>query len=165
MNTSVVVSVDSQNGIGVKNGLLFRISQDLKHFKKLTLGHPIIMGRKTFESIGQVLPGRQHIIVTRDPAYTTDYFNSDCHLATSIEQAISLAKTLDDHQVFIIGGGEIFSQAMKADLIDKIYLTKVVGDFHADTFFPDYSHFKIIDQSDPQTEGEYQFQFITLQKS
>ena len=116
--------------------LLWRIPDDLMRFKKLTMGHPIIMGRKTFESIGKPLPGRTNIIVTRNKSFTAD----GCVVAYSVENAIEKAKELDSEEVFVIGGGEIYKRAMPHT--DKLYLTLVDDDKDGNVFFPDYSKFK-----------------------
>jgi len=130
---SVIVSVAKEtNAIGKKTGeLLFRISDDLKRFKNLTMGHPIIMGRKTYESIGKPLPGRTNIVITRN----TDFTAEGTIVVNSIEEAISKAKELD-HEIFVMGGGEIYKQAFP--YVDKLYLTIVESDMKGDVFFPDW---------------------------
>ena len=138
---SLIVAIQSKDrGIGSQNGLLFRISDDLKRFKSLTTGHPIIMGRKTFESIGKALPNRTNIVVSRN----TDLKIEDVIFCTSLEQALSKAKEIDEN-IFVIGGGEIFEQALP--IADKIEMTLVESDVPADVFFPDYSEFsKVISE-------------------
>src|SRR3989344_2019914 len=125
---SLIVAHDDKLGIGKKNQLLFRISADLKRFKALTMGHPIIMGRKTHESIGRVLPGRTNIIITRNH----DFKIEGAQIVNSLTAALDSAKTLDDKEIFIIGGGEIFKKEMEQKLIDKLYVTKVKGYFSAE---------------------------------
>jgi dihydrofolate reductase len=160
MKTSIIVAHDDKLGIGKNNQLLFRISADLKRFKAITMGHPIIMGRKTFESIGRALPGRTNIVITRDQNYSAP----GCEVAHSLSQALDLAQSLDDEEVFIIGGGEIFKLAMEQNLTDKIYVTKVKGDFKAEIFFPPYSSFKSTVFKKEGTENDYQFTFLELTK-
>src|SRR3989304_7950332 len=129
---SLIVAHDDKLGIGKTNQLLFRISADLKRFKTLTMGHPIIMGRKTYQSIGRVLPGRENIIITRNANFKVP----GAKVVNSLTAALDLTKTLDGKEIFIIGGGEIFKQAMEQNLVDKLYVTKVKGDFSAEIFFP-----------------------------
>ncbi len=156
MKISIIAAIDEKRGIGKDNKLPWHISADLQRFKELTTGHTIIMGRKTFESIGRPLPDRKNIILTHDLSYNS----LGCQISTSLKEAIGMAEAAGETEVFIIGGGEVFSQAII--FADQIYLTIVKGDFRADTFFPDYSEFsrKIVDQD--LTEGDYKFKFLTL---
>ena len=129
---SIVVAVTHKNlAIGNGDKLLVYISDDLKRFKSLTLGHPIIMGRKTFESIGKALPGRTNIVITRNPEFRAE----GCLVASSLDEAISKASEIDK-EVFVIGGGEIYKQAFPK--ADKIYLTLVESDAEGNIFFPDW---------------------------
>ena len=155
---SIIVAHDDNLGIGKGNQLLWRISKDLQRFKKLTMGHPVIMGRKTFESIGKALPGRTNIIVTRNlNLITTPEWQS----VSSLDQAIKLAKSLDNQEIFIIGGGEIYKQSLP--LTDKLYVTHVKGNFSANVFFPDYfSDFISTKQTPIIQEGEYKYFYLTL---
>lgn len=154
---SIIVALDDKLGIGAKNRLLWKIKKDFQHFKDVTLGHPIIMGRKTHESIGRALPGRSNIVITRDQNYSTP----GCHVVHSLAEAIALAKTqLAAEEIFIIGGGEIYRQAIEQNLVDKLYLTKVKGDFNAEIFFPEYEHiFSKVVSSRTDLEGDYQLIF------
>jgi len=130
---SVIVAVQSRdNAIGKKTGeLLFHISDDLKRFKSLTMGHSIVMGRKTHESIGKALPGRANIVVTRNP----DFKSEGCIVAASIEEAIEAAGKFDN-EVFVIGGGEIYKQALPR--ASRLYLTIIEGSETGDVFFPEW---------------------------
>lgn len=157
---SIIVAIQSKDrGIGSKNGLLFRISDDLKRFKALTTGHPIIMGRKTFESIGRALPHRTNIVVSRDTSLKID----DVIFCSSVEEALAKAKEIDE-QIFVIGGGEIYKQTLP--FTDRIEMTLVESNASADTFFPDYSDFsKVISQEkhiDEKTGLKYSW--ITLSR-
>ena len=116
--------------IGNQNQLPWHMPADLKHFKEITSGHPIIMGRKTFQSIGKPLPNRTNIIITRDTQFTAN----GCLVAHSIEQAILLASAHDDNEIFIIGGAEIYKTSLP--LINRLYLTVIEDTFAGDTFFP-----------------------------
>ena len=157
---SLIVAHDDKLGIGKKNQLLFRISADLKRFKALTMGHPIIMGRKTYQSIGRVLPGRENIIITRNANFKVP----GAKVVNSLTAALDLTKTLDGKEIFIIGGGEIFKQAMEQNLVDKLYVTKVKGDFSAEIFFPPYSLFKRSVFEQKGRENDYHFTFLELLK-
>ncbi|OIN89147.1 hypothetical protein AUJ59_02370 [Candidatus Beckwithbacteria bacterium CG1_02_47_37] len=155
--TSIIVAIDDKLGIGAKNRMLWRLKTDFAHFKVVTMGHPIIMGRKTHESIGRALPGRANIVITRDQNYSTP----GCNVVHSLAEAISFAQSQSGaEEIFIIGGGEIFKQALEQNLVDKLYLTKVKGDFKAEIFFPPYAHiFTKIIASRSDLEGDYQLTF------
>lgn len=163
---SIIVAMDSMRGIGKGNELLFKIPADFERMKRLTAGHPIIMGRKTFESIGRVLPGRTNIVVTKNSNFNLASQGETLrgYVARSLEEAIESAK--DDpgsEEIFIFGGGQIFKEALEKGLVDKLYLTIVEGDYGADTFFPEYPGFKIVKEEERQ-EGDYKFKFVTLSR-
>ena len=130
MLISIIVAVSKNGVIGKDNQLIWRLPDDLKRFKKLTTGHPIIMGRKTYESIGRLLPGRKNIIITRSPDYKLD----GAEIYHSIEAAIA---SCNDEKIFIIGGAEIFKQTLP--LISEVYRTVIQHSFEADAFFPEIS--------------------------
>jgi len=130
---SIVVGITRKNAsIGNGGDLLFHISDDLKRFKNITKNHPIIMGRKTFESIGRPLPDRTNIVVTRN----RDFKAEDVVVVNSLEEAIEKASEYDGNEIFVIGGGEIYKQALP--LTDKLYLTIFESDSEGDVFFPDW---------------------------
>jgi dihydrofolate reductase len=130
---SLIVAMDEKGGIGKENRLPWHLSSDLKRFKQLTMGHHIVMGRKTYETIGRPLPGRIMIIVTRRKGF----FPEGCVVANSLTAAIDMAEAANESELFIIGGGEIFSQAItKADII---YLTSIHINVNADVFFPKFN--------------------------
>jgi len=158
---SIIVAVDEKRGIGKNNDLLFRIPDDMKRVRSLTSGHPIIMGRKTFDSIRRVLPNRTNIVVTRDPEF---HFEGVvvCH---SLEEALGKAKEMPGNdEVFLFGGGQIFKEALAMDAVDRIYLTVVKGDYGADTFFPDYSAFTKELKREEHTSDGYTYTFLDLEK-
>lgn len=124
----------SDRAIGKNNKLLWNIPEDLRHFKKTTAHHPVIMGRKTFESIGRPLPGRLNIIVTRDRNYAAE----GCAITHSLEDAIARAAREDNEEIFVIGGAQLYAQALP--IAERLYLTLVDGTFDADAFFPPYDH-------------------------
>ena len=132
MIVSLLVAMDEQNGIGKDNRLPWHLSADLKRFKALTMGHHVIMGRKTYESIGRPLPGRVNVIITRSP----DYQAEGCVIAHSLREALSIAELAGESEAFVIGGGQIFAQALP--LADRIYLTRVHTISQADVFFPPF---------------------------
>ena len=160
MIVSLIVAMDERRGIGVNNQLPWRLSADLKRFKALTMGHYLIMGRKTFASIGRPLPGRQMIIVTRDTNYTAD----GCLIVHSVDEAIALARTRGESEVFIIGGAEIYRQALGK--VERVYLTRVDAEVQADTFFPAFEesawNAQEISHHEADEKNQYQFTFKTL---
>lgn len=120
------------NEIGADNQLLWHLPTDLKNFKEITTGHPIIMGRKTYESIGRPLPNRTNIVVSR----RKDWFEEGILIVGSIKEALKFAKKMDE-EVFVIGGGDIYKQTI--DLVDKLEVTQVKANLKADVFFPKIS--------------------------
>jgi len=130
MKISIIAAIGKNNEIGKENKLLWHLPADLKHFKEITSGHPVIMGRKTFESIGKALPNRRNIIITHDTTYKAD----GIEVAHSINEACGLCK--NENETFIIGGAEIYKDAIS--FADKLYITEVDGqDKDADAFFPE----------------------------
>lgn len=126
---SIIAAVAANGVIGSGNALPWQLPEDLKRFKALTLGHPVVMGRKTFESIGRPLPGRRNIIVSRNAVFSAD----GCETAASLDAALaSCAETTDE--VFVIGGAQIYAEAMP--LADRLYLTEIRMDFPGDAHFP-----------------------------
>jgi dihydrofolate reductase len=130
MKLSLIVAVAENGVIGHNNQLIWHLPNDLKQFKRLTTGHSIIMGRKTFESIGKPLPNRTSIIISRNLDFQID----GCITVDSLENAILFAKQIEDEEAFIIGGAEIYRLALP--IVDKIYLTEVHHAYEGDTFFP-----------------------------
>lgn len=128
---SAIVAAAENNVIGKDNDLLWHIPADFKHFKNTTMGKPMVMGRKTFESLPGLLPGRPHIVVSRS-GYDAEGIES----AGSIEQGIELAKAHGTDEIFVIGGAQIYKQAIEQGLCDRIYLTRVHKEYEGDAFFP-----------------------------
>lgn len=128
----MIAAAAENNALGKNNELLWRLPDDFKHFKKITSNHPIIMGRKTYESLGGPLPNRTHFIITRNENYKPD---ADVYVVKSLSLALKIAQDLDEN-TFVIGGGEIYKMALERT--DKIELTRVHESFEdADTFFPE----------------------------
>lgn len=165
MKISLIASVGKNRELGRGNELLFKIPEDMKMFREKTTGHVVIMGRKTFESIGRALPNRVNIVVTRTLNLKPQ--TSDLKFVSSIEEAIELAKTLESPpaggEIFVIGGAQIYEQALP--FADKLYLTvvnKTVGD--ADAFFPDYSEFGKVLFERQSRDQNYSYTFVDLAK-
>ncbi len=129
MRVSIIVAASANNVIGVDGGLPWRLPEDLRRFKELTMGKPMIMGRLTYESIGKALPGRRSIILTRQ----VDYQVEDCDVVTSVDAAIAAAG--DAAELMVIGGGKVYEQLLP--MSDRVYLTRVHTDIDGDTFFPE----------------------------
>ena len=157
---TIIVAASENNIIGNDNKLIWHLSNDLKRFKKLTIGHHVIMGRKTFESMPRSLPNRTNVIVTRKK----DYLAENAIVTNSLDQALSVAS--EDSQPFIIGGGEIYKIAM--DISDRIELTRVHHHFEGDTSFPEIDKSKWIESNrilnKKDDKHDYDFTFITYNK-
>ncbi len=124
---SIIVAVAENGTIGDKNNLLWHISEDLKHFKAITSGHPVIMGRRTYESLGRPLPNRENVVITRQPLTI-----EGCRVVHSLDEAIALFSA--EEEVFIIGGAQIYREALP--IADRLYLTRVECSYEGDTHFP-----------------------------
>ena len=160
---AVIVAMDEHNAIGKSKGMLWRLPDDFKHFKRTTLGHPVIMGRKTFESLGGALKGRLNIVITRQQ----DYHPEGATVVSNLDEAIRIARADESEEIFIGGGGEIYRQAMA--LVDKLYLTIVHHTFDdADTFFPeiDYENWKETyhEYHAADERHKYAFTFVFLER-
>jgi dihydrofolate reductase len=127
---SLIVAMGQNRAIGVNGGLPWRLPADLAHFKRLTMGHHIVMGRKTYESIGRPLPGRTSVVITRQADYKAD----GCFVVHSLDEALHLARERGEQEAFVIGGAEIYRAALP--IADRIYLTEVEASPAADTFLP-----------------------------
>lgn len=163
MIISLIVAMDEKRGIGKAGKLPWRLSSDLKRFRELTMGHHMIVGRKTFESIGKPLPGRQMIVVTRN-----SYLKADgCLVAASVQAALALAKERGETEVFVIGGAEIYSQTL--DVADRVYLTQVHAEVDADAFFPELNQDSWMETQrafQPADEkNQYAFTFKVLERN
>ncbi len=155
---SLIAALDEMNGIGKNGQLLFQIPDDLKRFKQLTLGHPIIMGRKTFDSIGKPLPGRTNIVITRNPEYQP----AGITIVHSLDEALKQAAEVEQQEIFVIGGAQIYTQAINR--ASRLYLTLVEGDYRADTFFPTYEfEFSAVVFREDRGSAPHRYSWITLQ--
>jgi dihydrofolate reductase len=155
MIVSLLVAMDEGGGIGKEGKIPWRLSADLRRFKSLTMGHFILMGRKTYESIGRPLPGRASVVITHNPAYQAE----GCLVAYSLEEALRLAETGSESEAFVIGGGEIFVLALP--VANRIYLTRVHARTDCDVFFPalDFSEWRELDRIEQEANEKNQFSF------
>ena len=143
---SLIAALAQNRVIGIENRLPWKLPEDLAHFKALTLGHPILMGRKTFESLGRALPGRRNIVITRNP----DYPAPGCEIASSITDAITLCGQANE--VFFIGGAELYQQVLP--LVDRLYLTEVQIEAQGDAWFPEFDRTAFAETGRVQNLGE-----------
>lgn len=157
-----IAAMDENRVIGKDNQLPWRLPADLQHFKALTTGHPILMGRKTYESIGRPLPHRLNIVMTRDQNYSA----AGCEVVTSVAAALTLATQQQSKEIFIIGGAEIYQQLLPE--IERIYLTIVHHQFAGDVFFPalDQEEWRetVRERHEPDTQNAYAYSFLTLDR-
>lgn len=157
----MIAAMANNRVIGADNKMPWHLPADLQHFKKITTGKPIIMGRKTFESIGRPLPGRRNIVITRNTNYTV----SGAEVVTTPEAALTLVK--DEKEVMIIGGGNIYQQFL--NYADRLYLTFIALDVEGDTQFPDYlkaANWEVQEEMLNRRDdvNEYSYKFVTLHK-
>ena len=155
-----IIAAIAQNGvIDDKNALLWHISEDMRFFKRTTSGHPVIMGRKTYESLGRPLPNRTNVVISRTPREI-----EGCTVVNSLEEAIALFPK--EEEVFIIGGAQIYAEALKC--ADRIYLTRVERDYEGDASFPevDWSQWHLVDEQHHDRGEEYEgaFSFLTYDR-
>ncbi|RFU69705.1 dihydrofolate reductase [Peribacillus saganii] len=158
---SLLLAMDKNRLIGRDNQLPWHLPADLKYFKEVTMGHPIVMGRKTFESIGRVLPGRENVIVTRDQSFQAD----GCIVLNSIK-AIKEYADNQDREVFVIGGAEIFKEIIP--FTDRLYITEIHEEFEGDTFFPavDENEWTLISSKEGMVDEKniYEHDFLVYEK-
>ncbi|MBQ5618261.1 MAG: dihydrofolate reductase [Alistipes sp.] len=149
---SIIVAVAKNGVIGDKNALLWHISEDMRFFRRTTSGHPVIMGRKTYESLGRPLPNRQNVVISR----TTQEIEG-CTVVGSLEQAIALFPA--EEEVFIIGGAQIYALAL--EVADRFYLTRVEHDYEGDTSFPawDESKWRLLSREEFELGEKYPYPF------
>ncbi|MBR5330395.1 MAG: dihydrofolate reductase [Akkermansia sp.] len=139
-----VVAMDADRAIGLNNGIPWRLKEDMQLFKRLTMGHPILMGRKTWESLGRPLPGRQNIVLTRNADYAAD----GAVVITDIAQLEQIE--LQDPEIMVIGGAQLYAQMLP--LMQRLHVSEVAGSHAADTWFPEFAHY--FSTRTPQQEFE-----------
>ena len=154
---SLIVAHDENRVIGYENDMPWHLPGDLAYFKRTTMGKPIIMGRKTFESIGRALPGRLNIVITRN----SDYAAEGITTVSNLSQAIELAKK-EHAEIMIIGGGQIFVEALP--LAERLYITEIHHQFPGDTYFPAYADWHEVSSSEPQQADGYTFEYKVFEK-
>ena len=156
---TIIVAMDAQRGIGIANTLPWKLAEDMAHFKRLTTGHPIIMGRKTFDSIGRPLPGRRNIVITRNAAWRHDGVEA----VGSLDAAIAL---LTEAQAFIIGGAEIYKLSLP--IADSLVVTEIKKTYHCDAFFPtiDAGQWQEAERvSASSQQADLQYAFVTYRRA
>lgn len=154
---AIIAALDQKKGIGKAGQLPWHLSEDLKRFKQITSGHSVIMGRKTFESIKKPLPDRKNIVISSH-LQNLDGEIKDLVFVSSLEEALEIAKG----DAFIIGGGQVYAESI--DRAEKLYLTKVEGDFNCDTFFPDFLQFSKETFIGAGEENGIRYKFLELEK-
>ena len=166
MKVSLIVAVAENGVIGKDNDLIWHLPKDMRFFKETTLGHHVIMGRKNFESIPhkyRPLTDRTNIVITRQLGFKAE----GCIVVNSVVAALDIAKNNGDTEPFIIGGGQIYKLALEANLVDKIYLTKINHTFDGDTFFPDLENeWKEVERIDCKADQKHahDYSFLTFEK-
>lgn len=157
MRVSIIVAASENNVIGINNMLPWKLPTDLKYFKTTTMGKPIIMGRKTFESLGKALPGRPNIVITRQ----ADFRAEGVYVTNSLEEAVKKGMSFGGDELFITGGAQIFDEAWP--LVSRIYLTRVYAVVHGDAFFPQINgnEFELVkdERHEENEKDEYPFSF------
>jgi dihydrofolate reductase len=162
LRISAIVAAAKNGVIGKNNGIPWYLQSDLKFFKKTTLNHHVIMGRNSFESIGRPLPNRTNIIITRNAFFTA----TGCIVAHSLNEALKIAESNDETEAFIIGGGNIYAQAMP--ILDRIYLTVVEAEVDGDVFFPEINEkewrIRLADQFEANEKNDFNFVIKVLDR-
>ena len=161
MTISIIVAVAANRAIGLNNKMPWHITEDLQRFKAITMGSPVVMGRKTFESLRSALPGRKNVVITRNSDYKAD----GAVVVHSLEEAIKACEGVEE--IFIMGGAQIYEQALP--IADRFYLTRVLHDYEADTYFPDWDinewEVESMEAYECGSEFPHPFQFINYIRS
>lgn len=164
MKVSLIAALSTNNVIGRDNQVPWRQSTDLKRLKAMTMGHHFIMGRRTYESVGKVLPGRINVVITRQP----DYAPEGVTVVHSLDDALALAARAGETEAFIAGGAEIYRQSMHR--ADRMHLTRIHAEVEGDTYFPDFddvSEWQLTDSEhfDADEKNQYPFSFLTYERA
>jgi dihydrofolate reductase len=164
MRISLIAALSTNNVIGRDNAIPWRLSTDLKRFKALTMGHHLIMGRKTWASVGRPLPGRISVVVTRDPQFEAE----GAIVVHSLEDALRVAAQGGEREAFIAGGAEIYGQSLHT--AHRMYLTRVHAEVEGDTFFPEFddvTEWQLTDAEhfEADEKNEYPFSFLTYDRA
>jgi dihydrofolate reductase len=158
---TLIAAVASNRVIGLNNQMPWHLPEDLQRFKQLTMNKPMIMGRKTFESLGRVLPGRPHIVISRNSAYELPA-GGQCHLANSLEQALEIAGTLGAAEAMVIGGEAIFSESLP--VADRLLLTEIECAPEGDTWFPPFNSDQWVEVASEAHNGSIPFRFVEYRR-
>jgi len=158
MTVSLIVAVSSNGLIGRDGGLPWYLPADLKHFKRTTMGHHLIIGRRTWEEVGKPLPGRTMVVVTRSRSFTPE----GAQVVRSVEQALEMAA--GDDEPFIGGGSQIYRIALARDLVDRIYLTRIHAEVEGDTFFPEINldEWELVSEEHHEADEKNEFDYSFL---
>ena len=158
MTVSLIVAVSSNGLIGRDGGLPWYLPADLKHFKRTTMGHHLIIGRRTWEEVGKPLPGRTMVVVTRSRSFTPE----GAQVVRSVEQALEMAAA--DDEPFIGGGSQIYTIALARDLVDRIYLTRIHAEVEGDTFFPEINldEWELVSEEHHEADEKNEFDYSFL---
>ncbi len=160
---SIIVAAAANGVIGRDGGLPWRLPADLGHFKRTTMGHHLVVGRRTWEEVGRPLPGRTMVVVTRDPALRIP----EVVVVNSLQEAVAVAVGAGDDEVFVAGGGEIYRQAMA--LADRVYLTRIHADVEGDTTFPelDGEAWRLVSREDHEADerNPYPYSFLVYERA
>jgi dihydrofolate reductase len=156
MHISIIAAMAENGVIGREGRLPWHLADDLKRFKRLTMGHTLVMGRKTWESIGRPLPGRRMVVISRQP----DYRPSGVAVAASLDDALAIAKAAGDEEAFIIGGAEIYRLALPR--ADRLYMTLVLADVEGDTHFPavEWDHWRRLESESHEADSENDYAHV-----
>jgi len=162
MTVSLIVAVSLNDVIGRDGGLPWHLPADLKHFKRTTMGHHLIIGRRTWEEVGKPLPGRTMVVVTRSRRFAPE----GAQVVRSVEQALELAA--EDDEPFIGGGSQIYRLALARDLVDRIYLTRIHAEVEGDTFFPEFNldDWELVSEEhrDADEKNEFDYSFLVYDR-
>ena len=164
MRISIIAAVAENGIIGRKGQLPWRLSDDLRRFKQLTMGHTIVMGRRTWESIGRALPGRRTVVVSRRPDFRTNV--EGVETASGLDQALAIAQAANDEEVFVIGGAELYRESLGR--ANRLHLTRVRADVEGDTCFPDieWNNWQLVESEDHDAneKNEFAYRFETYDR-
>lgn len=164
MQVALIVAVSQNNVIGRDNQLPWHLPEDLQYFKSVTMGKPILMGRKTYESIGRPLPGRTNIVITRDPNWAADGVEVVNSLDAAMLAGAEACKKANIDEIMVIGGAQIYCECLP--IADKLYLTQVEAEVEGDAFFPNVhmNQWKKVAETIPKTIDSYEYRFVVLQR-
>ena len=164
MKVALIVAVSQNNVIGRDNQLPWHLPEDLQYFKSITMGKPILMGRKTYDSIGRPLPGRTNIVITRDPNWTAEGVEVVNSLEAAMTAGAEACNAAESDEIMVIGGAQIYRDCLP--MADKLYLTKVDADIQGDAFFPDIdsNQWQKTSEKTPAVVDKHPYRFLILER-